>query len=90
MGVVELHRDLGGQVAQLSVGGEVPLDQVLQRGGDEEIFLTQPQLAARGAFVVRVEELADRFRARLLGDGAEVIAGVEDVEPQRIRRARRP
>ena len=78
------------EAAQLSVGGEVPLDQILQRGGDEEIFLAQPQLAARGAFVVRIEEFADRFRARLLGDGAEVVAGVEDVEPQRIGRARRP
>ena len=48
MGVVELHRGLGGEAAQLPVGGEVPLDQVLQRGGDEEIFLPQPQLAPRG------------------------------------------
>ena len=90
MGVVELHRDLGGEVAQLPVGSEVPLDQVLQRGRDEEIFLPQPQLAPRRALVVRIEEFADRFRARLLGDGAEIIAGVEDVEPQRIGRARRP
>ena len=90
MGVVELHRDLGGEVAQLPVGGEVPLDQVLQRGRNEEIFLPQPQLAPRGALVVRIEEFADRFRARFLGDGAEVIAGVEDVEPQRVGRARRP
>ena len=90
MGVVELHRDLGGEAAQLSVGGEVPLDQVLQRGGDEEIFLSQPQLAARGTFVIRIKEFADQFRARFLGDGAEVIAGVEDIEPQWIGRARRP
>ena len=90
MGVVELHRDLRGEAAQLPVGGEVPLDQILQRGGDEEIFLTQPQFAARRALVVRIEEFADRFRARFLGDGAEIVAGVEDIEPQRIGRARRP
>ncbi len=59
MGVVELHRGLGGEVAQLSVGGEVPLDQVLQRGGNEKIFLPQPQLAPRRALVIRIEEFAD-------------------------------
>ena len=68
MGVVELHRGLGGEVAQLPVGGEMALDQILQRGGDEEIFLPQPQFAPRRALVIRIEELADRFRARLLGD----------------------
>ena len=68
------------EAAQLPVGGKVPLDQILQRGGDEEIFLAQPQFAARRALVVRIEEFADRFRARLLGDGAEIVAGVEDVE----------
>src|SRR6266702_88523 len=65
-------------------------DQVLQRGRDEEIFLAQPQLAARRALVIRIEELADRFRAGLLGAGAEIVAGVEDVELERIGRARRP
>ena len=67
MGVVELHRGLRAQAAQLAVGAEMTLDQVLQRGRDEEIFLAQPQLAARRAFVVRIEEFADRFRARFLG-----------------------
>ena len=68
MGVVELHRGLLRQAAQLAVGTEMALDQVLQRGRDEEIFLPQPELAARGALVVRVEEFADRFRARFLGE----------------------
>ena len=90
MGVVELHRDLGRQAAQLAVGGEMPLDQILQRGRDEEIFLAQPQLAARRALVVRIEEFADRFRARLLGAGADIVAVVEGVELERIGRARRP
>src|SRR6266852_3944822 len=66
------------------------LDQILQRGRDEEIFLPQPELAPRGALVVRIEEFADRLRAGLLGGGAKIIAGVEDVELERIGRARRP
>ena len=61
MGVVELHRGLRRQPAQLPVGGEVTFDQILQRGRDEEIFLAQPQLAAGRALVIRVEELADRL-----------------------------
>ena len=68
----------------------MPLDQVLQRGCDEEIFLAQPQLAPRRTFVVRVEELADRFRARFLRGGADVVAGVEHIELERVGRARRP
>ena len=90
MGVVELHRGLRRQAAQLPVGAEVALDQILQRGRDEEIFLAQPQFAPRRALVVRIEELADRFGARFLGAGAEIVAGVEDVELERIGRARRP
>ncbi len=90
MRVVELHRDLHRQAAKLAVGGQVAIDQVLQRGGDEEILLAQPQLAARRALVVRIEEFADRFRARLLGAGADIVALVEGVELQRIGRACRP
>jgi hypothetical protein len=90
MGVVELHRDLARQAAELAVRGKMPLDQVLQRSRDEEIFLAQPQFAARRALVVRIEEFADRFGARLLGGGADIIALVEGVEFQRVGRARRP
>ncbi|MEY9880360.1 hypothetical protein ABIA43_001894 [Bradyrhizobium sp. USDA 328] len=90
MGVVELHRDLACEAAQLAVGGEMPFHQVLERGRHEEIFLAQPQLAARRAFVVRIEELANRLRPRLLGVGADIIALVEGIELQRIGRARRP
>ena len=90
MRVVELHRGLLRQAAQLAVGGKMPLDQILQRGRDEEIFLPQPKLASRRALVVRIEEFADRFRARFLGGGADIVAAVEDVELERIGRARRP
>jgi hypothetical protein len=90
MGVVELHRGLLREVAQAAVGGEVAVHEVLQRGRDEEIFLAQPQLTACRALVVRIEEFADRFGACLLGAGRDVVAGVEDVELERIGRMRRP
>ena len=88
--VVELNRGLGRQAAQLPVGPEVALDQVLQRGRDEEILLAQAKLAPGRTFVVRIEEFADRFRARFLGRGADIVAAVEHVELERIGRARRP
>ena len=78
------------EAAQLAVGGKVPLDQILQRGRDEEIFLAQPQFAARRALVVRIEEFADRLGARLFGAGADIVAAVEDIELERIGRMRRP
>ncbi|MGY4432985.1 hypothetical protein ACVWWO_005462 [Bradyrhizobium sp. F1.13.1] len=90
MGIVELHRDLARQAAELAVGRKMPLDQVLQRSRDEEIFLAQAQLAARRALVVRIEEFTNGFRARLLGAGADIVAGVEGVELQRIGRTCRP
>jgi hypothetical protein len=52
--------------------------------------LTQPQLAARRALVIRVEELADRFGAGLFRAGAEIVAGIEHVELERVGRPRRP
>ncbi len=90
MGIIELHCGLLRKAAQLAVGPEMTLDQILQRGGDKEIFLAQPQLAPGRALVIRIKELADRFGARLLGDGAEIVAGVEDVELEGVGRARRP
>src|SRR6202035_2122613 len=63
MGIVELHRDFRRQAAYLPVRCQVTLDQVLQRGRDEEIFLSQPQLAARRTLVIWIKEFTDRFRA---------------------------
>jgi len=35
------------------------VDQILQRGRDEKKFLPQPQLAARRALIIGIEEFAD-------------------------------
>ena len=47
MGVVQLDRHLVGERAHLVILLHVAADDVLQRGGGEEIFLPQPQLLAR-------------------------------------------
>ena len=46
MGVVELDRDLFRERVDVAVLLEMAADQVLQRGGGEEIFLPQPQFLA--------------------------------------------
>src|SRR3954453_4411676 len=66
------------------------INEILQGGGDKKILLTQAQFATRRTLVVGIEELADRFSARLLGAGAEIVASVENVELERVGRARRP
>ena len=68
----------------------VAADEILQRGGGEEIFLPQPQLLTGRRRVARVEHLGDRLGAHLFGERADMVALVEGVETQRIGRARRP
>ena len=55
-------------------------DHVLERAGDEEILLRQPQSLARLGLVVRIEHLGDGFRYDLLVHRAVVIADVERFE----------
>ena len=82
---------LCGEAAQLAVGREMALHQILQRGRDEEIFLAQPQLAARPGSRRSDRGLCRSASARACSaQRADMVAGVEDVEPQRIGRARRP
>src|SRR5215472_12718784 len=66
------------------------LDQVLQGSRDEEIFLPQSQLAPGWALVIRIQELANRFGARFFSDCADIVAGIENVEFERVGRTRRP
>ncbi|MCY1447658.1 hypothetical protein D9M71_642880 [compost metagenome] len=54
VGIVELDRRLLRQVEQAVVHVQVPAQQVLQRGGNEEVFLAQAQLLAGLGAVSRV------------------------------------
>src|SRR3569623_993980 len=65
-------------------------DDVLQRRGDEEIFLPQPQFLAGRRLVARIEKFRDRFGARGLRRCARIVAVVEGLELQRLNRPRRP
>ena len=90
MRVVQLDRHVVGERRELAVLRLVPAQQVLQRRRREEVLLPQPQLVAGGRFVARVEHPRDRLQAHAVGQRADVIAAVEVLEPQRVRRLRRP
>ena len=75
--IVEVDRDLIGQIVQGTVLFEVMEDDVLQRGRNEEIFLTQTQFASGRRTVVRIQHPGNVFKAVLEFGSAGVVAGVE-------------
>ena len=86
MGVVEMDRRLVGQRAQVAILAEMALQDVLQRGGGEEILLPQPQLLAGLVRIGRIEHARQRIGLVAFAQRADVVAGVEGVEQDRIDR----
>src|SRR6516162_11066361 len=84
MRVVELNGGVVGQGVDRAVRAAVPLYKVLERGGDKKVLLPQTQLAPCRRRVARIEYLGDRLGPRLLGQRADVVAEVEDIETHRI------
>ena len=60
----------------------VTAQQILQRGGDEEIFLTQTQLLPGFGAVGRIKDTGDTFGAGHFRHGAQVVTGVEALQVQ--------
>ena len=69
---------------------QVDADHVLQRARHEEVLLLQPQAFACRRLVVRIQHLGQIFRIDLVLDRAVVIADVERLEVERLRRLRAP
>ena len=90
VGVVELDRCVFAQAEYRAVHVLVTAQQVLQRGGDEEVFLAQPQFLPRFGAVGRVKHTGDALGAGHLGGGAQVVAGVETLQVQVFHGARTP
>ena len=90
MRVVELDRRLVGQRQQVAILAEMALQYVLQRRGREEILLAQPQLLAGDVRVGRVEHARQGLGLVALAQRADVVAGVEGGEQDRVDRHRRP
>ena len=90
VGVVELDRHLVGEVVEAAVLLHVPAQDVLERGGGEEILLPQAQLLPGRRGVGGIEHAGQRVGAVALGEAAGVVAGVEGVEPDRVDRVGLP
>ena len=90
MGVVQLR---GEQVRE--AGERLALDveqaqHVLQRAGDEEVLLRQPQALADLRLVVRIEHLAQGLRDHLLAHRTVIVADVEVLEIEGLDRLALP
>ena len=90
MGVVQLDRHLVGQVGEVRVLLQVAAQDVLQGRRREEVFLAQPQLLARRIGVGRVEDAGEGLGLVALAQRADVVAGIEGVEQDRVDRVGRP
>ena len=86
MRVVQLDRPARREVLQPPPGRQLQANHVLQRAGDEEELLRQPQPLAGLGLVVRVQHLGDGLGHHLLVHRAVVVAEVERVEVERLGR----
>lgn len=84
VGVVELESDPLRQLVQVEVVREGVLDVVVQRAGDEEVLLLQPQLAALGCGVLGIEDLGDVLGEGLRPHRLGVVTGVEDLQVELV------
>ncbi|MCY1417622.1 hypothetical protein D9M71_331620 [compost metagenome] len=88
--VVELDRGVIAQGQHRGVHVAMAAQQILQRGGDEEILLAQAQFLAGLGAVGRVQHPRDTFGAGHLGHRAQVVTGVEALQMQFFQRPRPP
>ncbi len=88
MGVVKLDGNPLRKTFQfgIAVRRAVTAQYVAQRAGDQKILLNQPQLLTAQQRVRRIENFRDRFRGDLLLDSVEIIAFVEDLHIEILRR----
>ena len=78
MRVVDMDGHLVRNVIQFLVVAEIPLHNVLNGRGHQEILLAEPQHFAFGMVVRRVEDLADGLGHGLLLHRTDVVALVEE------------
>ena len=68
-----------GQLVQVAVGVQVPPDDILDGGADQEVLLREPQQLAVGVVVLGVEHLGDDLAHSLLLHGPHIVAAVEEL-----------
>ena len=88
--VVQLDRRMVGKRADVALILDVAPDDVLNGSGGEEIFLPQPQLLPGRAGVGGIEHAHQRIGTHLIGERPDMVARVEGVELQRVKRGGGP
>ena len=78
------------QFSQRPVLFALNLQNVLQRAGNEEELLGQPQLLALKAFVVRIKNLGNILRGNLVCHRSEKVTRVEGSKVERLHGLSRP
>ncbi len=75
--IVELNRNLVGQVAQILMLFAEAIKHILQRGAYEEILLLEPEFFSHRSCVIGVKNLGNIFSLVLVGNRLDVIAGIK-------------
>ena len=90
MGIVELDRHFVGQDCQIAVLLQMAAHDVLQRGRGEEILLAQPQFLAGRRRISRIEHPGQAFGLVAFAQRADMVAGIERIEQDRVDRLGSP
>ena len=84
VGVVQVGGRQLGQLVQVAVGVQVPPDDILDGGADQEVLLREPQQLAVGVVVLGVEHLGDDLAHGLLLHGPHIVAAVEELHVELV------
>src|SRR5215469_14445311 len=90
MGIIELNRDLLGQIIPISVVSLKAAHEIGQRTRNQKIFLDETQALAHSRGVVRIEHARERFRFQRLAQCTNEVTCPELLKIKEIRRSRRP
>jgi hypothetical protein len=90
MGVVEMNGPLVRQQGPVAVAGAKRGQQVLHRGGDEEMLLAQPEFTSLRRAVVGIEDARQGLAVHLAGLGVEMGPAVEGAEIEGVDRLDAP
>ena len=90
MCVIHLYRYLLGQPVPIVVQPPEPAYDIRHRTGDQEVFLHEPQTAAHGGRVIRVQHAGKRFRFQRLAQSSDEVSAPELLKIEIVRRRRGP
>src|SRR5271169_6338684 len=90
MRVIELHRNLLGQLVPVRVESLEAAYEIGQRTRDQEILLQEAQSLSHGCGVIRIQHSSKRFRFESFAQLTHKVAGAEFLKIEVIRSSRGP